>query len=87
MGGAHPAPDLVRAVVCEFGIYDRLRVELEPDGPFNATEFGSVNLLSNSMRCTPTHPMVTSPKARHPRRLSWLPARATGESIRPTPAK
>ena len=35
-------PELFRAVVSEVGIYDMLRVELDPNGLFNTTEFGSV---------------------------------------------
>jgi prolyl oligopeptidase len=35
-------PDLFRAVVSYVGIYDMLRVELDPNGEFNTTEFGSV---------------------------------------------
>jgi len=35
-------PDLARAVVSRVGIYDMLRVELDPNGSFNTTEFGSV---------------------------------------------
>ncbi len=35
-------PDLFRAVVSAVGIYDMLRVELDPNGAFNTTEFGSV---------------------------------------------
>jgi len=35
-------PDLARAVVSRVGIYDMLRVELDPNGAFNVTEFGSV---------------------------------------------
>lgn len=35
-------PDLARAVVSHVGIYDMLRVELDPNGAFNVTEFGSV---------------------------------------------
>jgi prolyl oligopeptidase len=35
-------PDLVRAVVSHVGIYDMLRVELDPNGQFNITEFGTV---------------------------------------------
>ena len=35
-------PGLVRAVVSRVGIYDMLRVELDPNGAFNTTEFGSV---------------------------------------------
>jgi prolyl oligopeptidase len=35
-------PDLIRAVVSMVGIYDMLRVELDPNGVFNAAEFGSV---------------------------------------------
>ncbi|MEP6668251.1 MAG: prolyl oligopeptidase family serine peptidase [Chthoniobacter sp.] len=35
-------PDLARAVVSHVGIYDMLRVELDPNGAFNVTEFGTV---------------------------------------------
>jgi len=35
-------PGLVRAVVSSVGIYDSLRSELEPNGAFNVTEFGTV---------------------------------------------
>ena len=35
-------PDLARAVVSHVGIYDPLRWELQPNGAFNVTEFGSV---------------------------------------------
>jgi len=35
-------PDLFRAVVSQVGIYDMLRVELDPNGTFNVTEYGSV---------------------------------------------
>ncbi|MBV8535884.1 MAG: S9 family peptidase, partial [Alphaproteobacteria bacterium] len=35
-------PDLARAVVSQVGIYDMLRVERDPNGTFNVTEFGTV---------------------------------------------
>lgn len=35
-------PELFRAVVAYVGIYDMLRVELDPNGAFNVTEFGTV---------------------------------------------
>lgn len=35
-------PDLFKAVVSYVGIYDMLRVELDPNGAFNTTEFGTV---------------------------------------------
>lgn len=35
-------PTLARAVVAHVGIYDMLRVELDPNGAFNITEFGTV---------------------------------------------
>jgi len=35
-------PDLARVVVSHVGIYDMLRVELDPNGQFNVTEFGTV---------------------------------------------
>ena len=36
-------PELFRAVVSSVGIYDMLRIELDPNGAFNITEFGTVN--------------------------------------------
>jgi prolyl oligopeptidase len=36
-------PGLARAVVSRVGIYDMLRVELDPNGAFNTTEFGTVS--------------------------------------------
>lgn len=35
-------PELFRAVVAHVGLYDMLRVERDPNGEFNTTEFGSV---------------------------------------------
>ena len=35
-------PELFRAVVSYVGIYDMVRVELDPNGAFNTTEFGTV---------------------------------------------
>jgi prolyl oligopeptidase len=35
-------PALFRAVVASVGIYDMLRVELDPNGEFNITEFGTI---------------------------------------------
>jgi prolyl oligopeptidase len=35
-------PELFRAVDSAVGIYDMLRVELDPNGAFNVTEFGTV---------------------------------------------
>ena len=35
-------PDLFRAVVAYVGVYDMLRLELDPNGAFNVTEFGTV---------------------------------------------
>lgn len=37
-------PELFRAVVCQKGVLDMLRVELDPNGAFNVTEFGTVTL-------------------------------------------
>ena len=36
-------PDLAKAVISFVGIYDMLRVETQPNGAFNVTEFGTVN--------------------------------------------
>jgi prolyl oligopeptidase len=35
-------PDMAKAVISQVGIYDMLRVELDPNGAFNVTEFGTV---------------------------------------------
>ena len=35
-------PDLIRAVVGHVGLYDMLRAELDPNGTYNTTEYGSV---------------------------------------------
>lgn len=35
-------PGLARAVIAHVGLYDMLRVELDPNGAFNTTEFGTV---------------------------------------------
>jgi prolyl oligopeptidase len=35
-------PQSMRAVVSQVGIYDMLRVETDPNGEFNTTEFGTV---------------------------------------------
>ncbi len=35
-------PELFQAVISFVGIYDMLRVELDPNGAFNVTEFGTV---------------------------------------------
>jgi prolyl oligopeptidase len=35
-------PQLAHAVISAVGIYDMLRVELDPNGAFNTTEFGTV---------------------------------------------
>jgi len=35
-------PNLATAVISQVGIYDMLRVELDPNGAFNVTEFGTV---------------------------------------------
>ena len=35
-------PSLAKAVISQVGIYDMLRVELDPNGAFNITEFGTV---------------------------------------------
>jgi len=45
-------PGLARAVVSQVGIYDMLRIELDPNGQFNVTEFGTVK---NSEQFTALH--------------------------------
>ena len=43
----------------QVGIYDMLRVELDPNGAFNTTEFGTVKDPSSSRRSTPIRPTTT----------------------------
>jgi prolyl oligopeptidase len=68
-------PELFRAVVSEVGIYDMLRVELDPNGAFNTTEFGSVKDLEQFIALyaySPYHHVVDG--AKYP--AIWM---ATGE--------
>ena len=54
-------PSLVRAVVSHVGIYDSLRTELEPNGEFNITEFGTVkdrDQFQSLMAYSPYHHVV-----------------------------
>jgi prolyl oligopeptidase len=37
-------PELFKAVVCQRGVLDALRVEFDPNGAFNVTEFGTVTI-------------------------------------------
>jgi prolyl oligopeptidase len=58
-------PDMFRAVVSQVGIYDMLRVELDPNGAFNTTEFGSVknpDQLKALMAYSPYHHVVKGTK-------------------------
>jgi prolyl oligopeptidase len=58
-------PELFRAVVSEVGIYDMLRVELDPNGAFNTTEFGSVKDLEQFIALyaySPYHHVVDGAK-------------------------
>jgi prolyl oligopeptidase len=38
-------PELFRAVIAQVGVYDMLRMELDPNGAFNVTEYGTVTNL------------------------------------------
>jgi len=58
-------PDLARAVVSHVGIYDMLRVELDPNGAFNVTEFGTVKdpaLFQALFAYSPYHRVVDGTK-------------------------
>jgi len=58
-------PDLFRAVVSQVGIYDMLRVELDPNGAFNTTEFGTVknpDQFKALMAYSPYHHVVKGTK-------------------------
>ena len=51
-------PELVRAIVSRVGIYDMLRVELDPNGQFNITEFGTVKDPNQFKRFTPIRRII-----------------------------
>jgi len=58
-------PEMFRAVVSMVGIYDMLRVELDPNGLFNTTEFGSVknpDQFRALMSYSPYHHVVKGTK-------------------------
>jgi prolyl oligopeptidase len=58
-------PDMFRAVVSMVGIYDMLRVELDPNGLFNTTEFGTVKnpaQLKALLGYSPYHHVVKGTK-------------------------
>jgi prolyl oligopeptidase len=58
-------PELFRAVISQVGIYDMLRVELDPNGAFNTTEFGSVknpDQFKALMAYSPYHHVVKGTK-------------------------
>ena len=58
-------PDMFRAVVSMVGIYDMLRVELDPNGLFNTTEFGTVKnpkQLKALLAYSPYHHVVKGTK-------------------------
>jgi len=58
-------PGLFRAVGSDVGIYDMLRVELDPNGSFNVTEFGSVKdpaLFKAMYAYSPYHHVVQGTK-------------------------
>ena len=58
-------PELARAVVSHVGIYDMLRVEHDPNGSFNVTEFGTVKdpaLFNALFAYSPYHHVVAGTK-------------------------
>ena len=58
-------PELFRAVVSHVGIYDMLRVERDPNGAFNVTEFGTVKEPDQFRAlhgCSPFHRVVNGVK-------------------------
>jgi prolyl oligopeptidase len=60
-------PEMFRVVLSSVGIYDMLRVELDPNGSFNVTEFGSVKdpaLFKAMYAYSPYHHVV--PGAKYP---------------------
>jgi len=74
-------PELFRAVVSHVGVYDMLRSELEPNGAFNTTEFGTTKdpaLFKALYAYSPYHhvkdgaryPSILMPTAEHDGRVS-----------------
>ena len=64
------------------GIYDMLRVELDPNGAFNTTEFGTVTdraQFDAMYAYSPYHHVVDGTNIR---RCSWQRARMTAASTR-----
>jgi prolyl oligopeptidase len=60
-------PELFRAVICMKGVLDMLRFEVEPNGAFNVTEYGSVtdpNQFNALYAYSPYHNVVD--KTRYP---------------------
>jgi prolyl oligopeptidase len=80
-------PDLYRAVISYVGIYDMPRVELDPNGAFNVTEFGTVKDPEQFRLSTLTLPSTTSKTARHIPPFSSLPVKTITALIRWSPAK
>ena len=63
-------PELAKAIVSSVGIYDMLRVERDPNGAFNVTEFGSTQdegQLRSLFAYSPYHHVV--PGAAYPAML------------------
>jgi prolyl oligopeptidase len=59
-------PQIARAVVSRVGIYDMLRVELDPNGEFNTTEFGTVKDRAQFQALYAYSPYHHVAKARYP---------------------
>ena len=62
-------PELARAVVSHVGIYDMLRVELDPNGQFNVTEFGTrerPGAIQRALRVLPLSPRAARREVSRP---------------------
>ena len=75
-------PDLARAIVSAVGIYDMVRVELDPNGSFDTTEFGTVknpDEFKALYAYSPYHHVVA--KTAYPRRSLMTTGAPTAASI------
>ena len=81
-------PTLARAVVSHVGIYDMLRIELDPNGQFNVTEFGTVKNPDQFRALYAYSPYPSRSQWREmPSRCCSRPATTTGVSTLPNPAR
>jgi prolyl oligopeptidase len=77
-------PELARAVISSVGIYDMIRVELDPNGSFNITEFGTVKDLAQFQALYAYSPYHHVQASDHYPAVLLMPGPMTAGSIRST---